>query len=85
MWRSGTAASYVIGPDVLANGFRNGESAEDLLASFAALGSLTKVYGAITFILETPSEIEEYLNEQARLFVEIQERYPMPPDMAGTV
>ena len=70
-----------IGLDVLVNGFRNGESAEDLFASFPALGSLAKVYGAITFILENPREIDEYLHEQARLLLEIQQLYPMPQDM----
>ena len=39
------------------------------------------MYGAITFILEHPREIEAYLEAQDRRFEEIQARYPLTPDM----
>src|SRR5271165_3817583 len=70
-----------IGLDVLIFDFRRGRSAEDIFEAYPSLGSLAKVYGAITFILEHPSEAEAYLKEQDRLFEEIKARYPMPQDM----
>ena len=38
-------------------------------------------YGAITFILDHPMEIEAYLADQDRRYEEIQARYPLTPDM----
>ncbi len=50
-------------------------------AAYPSTGSLAKVYGAITHILEHPQEIEAYLAEQNRRYEEIQARYPLTPDM----
>jgi hypothetical protein len=66
---------------VIAYGFRNGRSPEDLLEKFPALGSLAKVYGAITFILENPDEIESYLKDQDRILEEYKAQHPMPANM----
>jgi hypothetical protein len=38
--------------------FRRGRSAEAIFEAYPSLGSLVKVYGAITFILEHPDEVE---------------------------
>jgi uncharacterized protein (DUF433 family) len=56
-----------IGLDVIAYGFRNGRSPEDLFERFPSVGSLVKVYGAITFILEHPVEMDAYLKDQNRI------------------
>ena len=70
-----------IGLDVIAYGFRNGRSPEDLFEKFPSVGSLAKVYGAITFILEHPIEIEAYLKDQERILEEFKTQHPMPADM----
>ncbi len=70
-----------IGLDIVAHDFRNGKSAESIFESYPSVGSLTKVYGAITFILEHPNEIDAYLEDQDRRYAEIQARYPLTPDM----
>ena len=55
-----------IGLNVVIFDFRDGDSAEAILQAYPSIGSLAKVYGALTFILEHPGEIEEYLAEQDR-------------------
>jgi uncharacterized protein (DUF433 family) len=70
-----------IGLDVVAYEFRNGRSGEAIFDAYPSIGSLAKVYGAITFILEHPKEIEDYLAEQDRRYEEIKARYPLTPDM----
>jgi len=70
-----------IGLDVVVHDFRRGRSPETIFESYPSLGSLTKVYGAITFILEHPAEIEAYLRDQDRLLEGIKVQYPMPQDM----
>jgi hypothetical protein len=61
--------------------FRRGRSAEAIFEAYPSLGSLAKVYGAITFILEHPAEVEAYLKDQDRIFEEIKTQYPMSQDM----
>jgi len=70
-----------IGLDVIVYEFRNGQLPEILLQSYPSMGSLAKVYGVITFILEHPEEIELYLQEQEDRWQELREKYPMPPEM----
>jgi uncharacterized protein (DUF433 family) len=72
-----------IGLDTLVHDFRRGRSPEAILESYPALRSLAKVYGAITFILEHPSEIEAYLKDQERIFEEIKTQYPMSQDLVS--
>lgn len=72
-----------IGLDVVTYDFRNGRSAEAIFDAYPSIGSLAKVYGAITFILEHPKEIDAYLAEQDRRYEEIKARYPLTPDMVG--
>jgi len=52
-----------------------------MFEAYSSIGSLAKVYGAITFILEHPAEVEAYLENQQRLFEEIKTQYPMPQEM----
>lgn len=47
--------------------FKNGASPEAILQSFPLIGSLEKVYGAITFYLANTELVEGYLCEQERL------------------
>ena len=70
-----------IGLDVVTCDFRRGRSAEAIFEAYPSIGSLAKVYGAIAFILEHPTEIDAYLKDQERIFEEIKARYPMPDDL----
>jgi uncharacterized protein (DUF433 family) len=70
-----------IGLDVVTCDFRNGRSAEAIFEAYPSIGSLAKVYGAITLILEHPKEVEAYLNDQDRIFEEFKAQHPMPADM----
>src|SRR5436853_1173315 len=70
-----------IGLDVVTYDFRHGRSAEAIFEAYPTIGSLAKVYGAITFILEHPAEIDAYLKDQERIFEEIKAQHPMPAEM----
>jgi uncharacterized protein (DUF433 family) len=70
-----------IGLDVVVYDFRDGRSADAIFEAYPLIGSLTKVYGAITFILEHPAEIEAYLEEQDRRYEEFKAQHPLTPDM----
>lgn len=70
-----------IGLDIITSEFRQGRSPESILEAYPSIGSLAKVYGAITFILEHPKEVDAYLEDQERRFEEIKALYPMPADM----
>ena len=70
-----------IGRDVVVYDFRRGRSAEAILEAYPSVGTLAKVYGAITFILAHPTEIEAYLKDLDRILEEIKAQYPMPQDM----
>lgn len=71
-----------IGLDVVAYEFRDGRSPEEIFEAYPSIGSLAKLYGAITFILEHPKEIDSYLKEQDKRWEEFKERHPLSPDMA---
>src|SRR5229473_8386082 len=70
-----------IGLDVVVYDFRGGRSADAIFEAYPLIGSLAKVYGAITFILEHPADVDAYLEDQDRRYEEIQARYPLTPDM----
>ena len=70
-----------IGLDVLIGDYRRSRSAEDIFHAYPSIGSLAKVYGAITFVLEHPAEMEAYLTDQDRIVDRIKTQYPMPRDM----
>jgi uncharacterized protein (DUF433 family) len=70
-----------IGLDVLVYDFRRGRTAEAIFEAYPSIGSLAKVYGAITFILEHSKEIDAYLEEQDRRYEEVKARYPLTADM----
>jgi uncharacterized protein (DUF433 family) len=70
-----------VGLDVVVYDFQNGRSAEAIFEAYPSIGSLAKVYGAITFILEHPAEIETYLKDQDQRFEEVKHRHPLPPEL----
>jgi uncharacterized protein (DUF433 family) len=70
-----------IGLDVVFYALRRGYSADKIFESFPSIGSLAKVHGTITFIVEHPVEVEAYLKDQDRIFEEIKAAHPMPADM----
>jgi len=74
-----------IGLDVVTYDFRNGQTTEAILDAYPSIGSLVKIYGAITFILEHPREIEAYLAEQNRRYEEFKARDPLTPGMIERV
>ena len=70
-----------IGLDIIVHDFRNGRTAEAILDAYPSVGQLVKVYGAITFILEHPDEVETYLDAQNRRYEEFKAVNPLTPDM----
>ena len=70
-----------IGLDIVIYDFRNGRSAEAVFDAYPSIGSLVKVYGAIAFILEHPTEIAAYLGDQDRRYQEFKAGNPLTPDM----
>jgi hypothetical protein len=71
-----------VGLDVVTHDFRRGCSAAAIFEAYPSIGSLAKVYGALTFILEHPTEVDAYLKDQDRIFEEIQTKHPMPAELA---
>ena|ERR1017187_1568004 len=69
-----------IGLDVLIWPLRRGEPPADLLRAFPSIGT-QKMTGIISFIDQHPKAIEQYLQDQARLWEEMTRQFPMPPDM----
>ena len=70
-----------IGLDGLVYEFRRGVVADDMFRSYPSIGSLAKVYGTITFILEHPEEIDAYLEAQDRRWEAFMAANPLPPEM----
>jgi uncharacterized protein (DUF433 family) len=71
-----------IGLDVVVYEFRDGRSPEEIFDAYPSIGSLAKLYGTITFILEHPREIDSYLKEQDGKWEEFKALNPLPPEMA---
>jgi uncharacterized protein (DUF433 family) len=81
------AGYYVAGTrislDSIIHPFKNGASPEAILRSFPLIGSLEKVYGAITFYLANTSAVEAYLTEQERLSQELAAKQtPLPQSLS---
>ena len=59
--------------------FQQGASPESILRSFPTIGSLEKVYGAVTFYLANKQLVEDYLREQSQLWDRTQgQQEPLP-------
>jgi uncharacterized protein (DUF433 family) len=64
--------------------FKNGASPEGILRSFPLIGSLEKVYGAITFYLANTEDVEAFLSEQQRLSVALEAKQtPLPESLSN--
>jgi len=70
-----------IGLDVIVRDFQEGKSPEDTWRAYPSIGSLAKVYGAITSLLEHPEAVESYLQDQDRLWEQLKRQHPIPPEM----
>jgi uncharacterized protein (DUF433 family) len=70
-----------VGLDVLVHDFRAGKSPEAILGSYPSIGSLAKVYGAVTFILEHPEAVDSYLRDQEAIGNELRQKNPIPQGM----
>lgn len=77
-----TSAGTRIGLDVVIYEFREGRSPEEILEAYPSIGSLARLYGAITFILEYPKEIESYLEEQDVRWEDFKAGNPLSPGMS---
>ena len=63
--------------------FESGASPESILRSFPLIGSLERVYGAITFYLANKEAVEGYLRQQDTLWNDLEERQsPLPDSLA---
>jgi uncharacterized protein (DUF433 family) len=70
-----------IGLDIVIYEFRDGRSPEEIFEAYPSIGALAKLYGAITFILENPQEIDSYLKAQDEKWEAFKDSNPLPPDM----
>ena len=81
----GEGAYYVAGSRVslasVIEACRQGASPETILQEFPYIGSLATVYGALTFILENPGVVDEYLADQEQRWEQIENVFPLPDDM----
>jgi uncharacterized protein (DUF433 family) len=70
--------------DSVVHPFKNGVSPESIFRSFPMIGSLEKVYGAITFYLAHKDVVEAYLRDQERLSRELATKQPPLPESLST-
>ena len=59
--------------------FRRGASPESILRAFPLIGSLERVYGAITYYLAHREEVDAYLAEQEKLWEKVRAQQSLPP------
>ena len=69
--------------DSVVHAFKDGASPESILRSFPLIGSLERVYGAITFYLANKEGVERYLQQQDALWGELEDKQtPLPDSLA---
>ena len=69
--------------DSVVHAFKDGASPESILRSFPLIGSLERVYGAITFYLANKEAVETYLSQQDALWNELEDKQtPLPDSLA---
>ena len=61
--------------------FRRGASPESILRGFPLIGSLERVYGAITYYLVHKDEVDAYLVEQQKLWEQMRAQQSLPPGL----
>ena len=74
-----------IGLDVVIREFRDGRSPEEIFDAYPSIGSLLRVYGTITFILEHSDEIDSYLKTQDEKWEAFKSSNPLTPEMIERV
>jgi hypothetical protein len=57
--------------DSIVRTFQEGESPEGILRCFPMAGPLVRIYGAITFYLESKERVEAYFRDQERLWEQL--------------
>lgn len=66
--------------------FKSGASPEAILRSFPSIGSLERVYGAITFYLANTEAMEAYMCQQAQLSQQLAAiQTPFPDTLAEKI
>lgn len=65
--------------DGIVHAFMNGSSPESILRSFPLIGSLERVYGAITFYLANQAAVQQYLDDQEKLWFEFEAKQTQLP------
>ncbi len=76
-------AATRISLDSVVHPFKNGASPESILRSFPLIGSLEKVYGALTYYLANKEAVEAYLDDQERLSHELAaKQLPLPESLS---
>lgn len=76
-----TSPGTSIGLSVVVYDFREGHTPEEIRQSYPSIQSLPKLYGALTYILEHPEAIEQYLAEETALWEQFERDHPIPEDM----
>lgn len=78
---------YVAGTRVslesVVHAYRNGAAPESIQRSFPMIGSLERVYGAITFYLANQAEVEEYLKRQEGAWAAGRNQQVLPEELRG--
>ena len=65
--------------------FNEGLAPESILRSFPAIGSLERVYGAITYYLANRGHVDEYLKRQDALWEKMREENPPPAHLKARI
>lgn len=72
--------------DSIVTAFQRGAAPESILRSFPVIGSLVKVYGALTFYLENQTAVDRYLREQDALADSLAgKQSPLPEALAERI
>ena len=67
--------------DSVVHAFRRGAAPESIFRSFPAVGSLERVYGAITFYLANQVEVDAYLDKQQAIWNDARSKQDLPPEL----
>lgn len=83
--RQRTGGLYVAGTrislDSVVTEYQRGASPEGILRSFPLIGSLERVYGAITYYLAHKQEVDTHLEEQRALCDKLRAKQSLPPGL----
>jgi uncharacterized protein (DUF433 family) len=67
--------------DSVVHQFRQGASAESILRAYPLIGSLERVYGAITYYLAHKDDVDAYLERQRQMFEAERATQRIPDDL----